>query len=258
MDAGLERQEVAGRIGVRAATLAAWEKGLNEPAWRRWPAVLAFLGHDPHGEPRTLPEQLAHVQRLRGWSNRDLAGALGVGLTALARWKLGHQLWASRPQAAVVALLQDHGLEFAMEWREQSVSGHLVKRRAALALDHGAAARRIGVCRGTYRGWERGRHPSARFWPAIIDFLGHDPHPSPVTLGGRLAAARRVLGLSQQDLARRLGVTQGAVHRWEAGLKVSQPRCQAAVQAFLSKVPWPRFSDTTQQAGPRDAGLAGG
>jgi transcriptional regulator with XRE-family HTH domain len=43
------------------------------------------------------------------------------------------------------------------------------------------------------------------------------PFRNPVELGALLGRARRAAGLSQAELARRLGTTQSAVSRWERG-----------------------------------------
>jgi DNA-binding XRE family transcriptional regulator len=70
----------------------------------------------------------------------------------------------------------------------------------------------------TISGWEGNATPLAiRFIPAIIRFLGYDPLPPASAFPERLAAARRVLGLSQQKMAERLGVDETTLQGWEAG-----------------------------------------
>jgi len=59
--------------------------------------------------------------------------------------------------------------------------------------------------------------PEVRYMPAIIQFLGHNPLPTPSSLPERLATARRVLGLSQRKMAAKLGVDPATLMGWEAG-----------------------------------------
>jgi len=53
--------------------------------------------------------------------------------------------------------------------------------------------------------------------PAVIAFLGYDPHPDPKTLGETLRAYRRALGLTQQELAKQLGICRYTLGSLEMG-----------------------------------------
>jgi transcriptional regulator with XRE-family HTH domain len=89
MDLGLIQADVAGQIGVCEATVWNWEKGHSKPEIRHLPAIIAFLGENPHAAPQTIGERLIeHRQRL-GWSQKRLAAELGVDSTTLSRWELG-------------------------------------------------------------------------------------------------------------------------------------------------------------------------
>lgn len=100
----------------------------------------------------------------------------------------------------------------------KTLGGHLRKRRLDLGLLQRDVAGQIGVDLKTLCNWERQRtEPEIRFLPAIFQFLGGDPRPRPSTLSERIWAARTALGLTQEVLARRLGVDPGTVGRWEAG-----------------------------------------
>lgn len=95
---------------------------------------------------------------------------------------------------------------------------HLKKRRLDLGLRQKDVARELGVNFKTYENWEQGKYePEVRFLPAVIRFLGYDPSPAPVSLPDRIRAARRRQGISQRELARRLGLDPATVGTWEAG-----------------------------------------
>jgi len=75
----------------------------------------------------------------------------------------------------------------------------------------------------TYENWEKGKYgPELRFFPAIIGFLGYDPSPLPVSLAERIEATRRREGISQRELARKLGLDPTTVWAWETG-RVQRP-----------------------------------
>ena len=57
----------------------------------------------------------------------------------------------------------------------------------------------------------------APFWPKLAKALGADPSSVATTLAERLRAARRRLGLSQADMADRLGVRAASLSFWECG-----------------------------------------
>ena len=64
--------------------------------------------------------------------------------------------------------------------------------------------------------------------PSIIDFLGYVPFRNGQSLPAKLKLYRRTHGLSQEDLAERLGVNESTVARWERAR--SQPAERALVR----------------------------
>ena len=69
----------------------------------------------------------------------------------------------------------------------------------------------------TSQAWERSHEPATRRWPAILTWLGYRLFPEPVTLDEELVACWREHGLSQAELAAKLGVDGGSSTRWERG-----------------------------------------
>jgi len=96
---------------------------------------------------------------------------------------------------------------------------HLRKRRLDLALFQKDVARRIGGNETSVWNWEKNRSsPTLRFIPRIIAFLGYTPDDTkPGGLGQRIVAFRRLRGLTQRELARRLGVDPTTLAGWEQG-----------------------------------------
>lgn len=85
----LFQRDVAQLLGVSEATLLLWEKGYAEPAYRSFPAIVAFLGTDPSPPPTTLGERLKAKRRALGFSIDELAEFLGVDPSTAGDWERG-------------------------------------------------------------------------------------------------------------------------------------------------------------------------
>ena len=87
--------------------------------------------------------------------------------------------------------------------------------------------------------------PTLRQLPKVIAFLGYDPVPVPETLPAQIFHARRVLGLTPEELASALAVDPSTVFRWEAGDCPPALRSLTRLQALIGE----RFSlsDTVER-----------
>lgn len=101
----------------------------------------------------------------------------------------------------------------------RTLGDHIRKRRLDLALFQKDVARRLGSNETSIWNWERNRSsPALRFIPRIIEFLGYTPDGTePETLGQRIVAWRRLRGITQKELARRLRVDPSTIGSWERG-----------------------------------------
>ena len=100
----------------------------------------------------------------------------------------------------------------------KTLGDHLRKRRLDLALLQRETAEKLGANDMTICNWETDRTaPQLPFIPRIVAFLGYNPHHTqPASLGKRVCACRRSLGLSQKELARRLGIDPSTLRGWES------------------------------------------
>lgn len=112
---------------------------------------------------------------------------------------------------------------------------HLKRRRLDLCLRQTDVAQKLGANKKTYENWEQGRYePETRFLPGILGFLGYDPRPEGATLGQRIRRRREGDGLTQEDLARRLGLDPSTVAAWEAdGVVRPYPRIRRVFETYV-------------------------
>ena len=71
--------------------------------------------------------------------------------------------------------------------------------------------------------------------PAIIRFLGYDPFPPANTLAEKLLLCRKTLGLSQEKLAKKLGVDESTLADWEAEKHRPTRRSLKLIEAFFKR-----------------------
>jgi transcriptional regulator with XRE-family HTH domain len=120
----------------------------------------------------------------------------------------------------------------------KTLGDQLRKRRMDLGLSQRQFARQLGVNRTSIEHWERNEvEPTRWMVPKIREFLGQPPSPPPTLFGERLTAYRRGLGLSQEALARMLGVHKTTVVRWETGRRHPLRSLQGRIDALISKPP---------------------
>ena len=115
-----------------------------------------------------------------------------------------------------------------------TLGDHIRSRRLNLDLLQSDVAGKIGVDTTTICNWESNAStPAIRNLPAIIQFLGYNPLPPAQTFVERLTSARRVLGVSQRNLALSLGVDPGTWQSWEAGQHKPIGRNVDLIEGFL-------------------------
>jgi transcriptional regulator with XRE-family HTH domain len=99
----------------------------------------------------------------------------------------------------------------------QTWGEHIKKRRLELGLFQSAVAKIIGITTSTVTNWEK-YHSEPMLWviPKVIEFLGYIPDLQSIqSLGQRIKAYRLLLGITQEELSRKLKVDPTTLGRWE-------------------------------------------
>jgi transcriptional regulator with XRE-family HTH domain len=109
-------------------------------------------------------------------------------------------------------------------------------------------ARQLGVDSKTVWHWEKNKSRPLRWMmPVVHQFLGMaEVASSEETLGEKLTAYRRGQRLSQEQLARKLGVHKTTVVRWETGRRPPLRYLQRRIDALISDL---RRSPTPRNTG---------
>ena len=117
----------------------------------------------------------------------------------------------------------------------QVIGEHIKKRRLELNLKQSDLAKILEVCDDTITGWERNKSkPTVGHFPKLISFLGYNPVPVEAdTLGGRMKKYRIENGLSQEDLAKKVGVNESTIFSWEKDLHVPFPKKLKLLEEIL-------------------------
>ena len=121
-----------------------------------------------------------------------------------------------------------------------ALSTRLQKRRLDLRLLQREAADKLGVEAKTICNWEISRtSPQVRFIPKISP-LGYIPYDTQSgTLGKRIVACRRTMGISQKELACCRGVDPSTLGRWERGERRVNSNRTGSSFGSISRKPLP-------------------
>jgi transcriptional regulator with XRE-family HTH domain len=96
-------------------------------------------------------------------------------------------------------------------------------------------AEKLGVDKSSLANWENSRtKPGVEYMPAIIRFLGYNTLPPGDSWSERLIQGRTALGLSQKESAKRIGIDQSTLARWERDERQPEGNFAARAQRFLT------------------------
>ena len=84
----------------------------------------------------------------------------------------------------------------------------------------------FGISDDTVTYWENNRaEPRTAYYPKLIKFLGYVPFEIETnTTAGKMKMYRFLNGLSQEDLAKELGINESTVFHYENGKHLPQPQ----------------------------------
>ena len=262
---GLGQRELAQRVGLRPGTLTTYETTNLCPSKARAPQLVARLAEALELDPALLERSLSlprhhpptrfghHLRKLR--IDRGLTqGQLGAHIGHLGAAICGYEKGKTYPKPsalpALAAALDVEEDELARllpmlpTRRRITPFGQELRRlRKERGLTQAQLARRIGVSGASITCYEgSGVHPKPSGVAAIAEALGVPrqrleellpEEPPTTTLGHELRRLRRDRGLTQRQLAARVGRTQPVIATYELGRCIVGPRDLAALAQAL-------------------------
>ena len=187
---------MATQWGVRPETVTSWELGRSQPSVRRYPAIIAFLDDKAQPPSETLPERLLTIRRRLGLTQAELAARVGQDEHQICRWERGRL----RPHPWIAARLD-------LELR--ALEGRPIENSPTLSF--------FDLTR-----WRR--KPLASVAVTLETF------------GERLRARRLQLGLSIEELGRRLNISRGTIYRLERGKQLPSVKLQLELDRVLPAI----------------------
>lgn len=117
----------------------------------------------------------------------------------------------------------------------KALGDHLRKKRLDLGLLQKDVAKQLGVDTASIGNWESNDiQPMVHCLPGIIAFLGHNPLPEADDLIGKLKRLRVSVGLTQEQLARSLGIDESTIAGWERGESLPVGAYRKLLEAFIT------------------------
>ena len=175
--------------------------------------------------PKTVGEIIRKRRLDLGLLQRDVAAQIGCDTATVTNWEKGR----STPDLKHVAKVVEF-LEFNPFVLGDTLGERLASFRRERSMSQKDFARQIGVDPSTLAKWERGdRQPAGLFLSTVLAAMEETPTPSDRAIEPpndtssqdgwttRIVEYRTAKGLSQGQLALRIGVDQTTIARWESG-----------------------------------------
>jgi len=102
----------------------------------------------------------------------------------------------------------------------KTLGEHLKKKRLESGLLQREVAQSLGVSEMTIVAWEKNHaSPAIQYIPRIIAFLGYLPYPNihEKPIGEKILLCQQLRGISQEALAKELGINPTTLRRWCRG-----------------------------------------
>lgn len=247
---GMSQRAAARYLGVSPGALEQWERGVV-PGPRHVDVLAAVWGVGPEavrasagpdrvrrpetaGGPRTTA--LARARQSAGLTQRELSSLLCVSGATLSRWECALRRPHTDDVRRISAVLRRPVSEVEAMFdgyppAARDVVGRLPGLRALVAshgFDAAAVAHRLDLPSDDVVAWLAGRRSAPRVFVRSLGELLDVDLGTDLTVVRRagtpgsstrhqLAVRRAHLGVSQQQLADRLGVARASVANWESG-----------------------------------------
>jgi len=212
---------------ISEATICHWEREQTEniPV-SMYPKIVEFLNYCPIEKISHEGEKLALFRKYSGRTQKQLAKELNCDERYITSWENGQYLIPYEKGELL------HGIFGYTFTTAQPNYKHKIPKDLITTGDHLKAKRlkqRMSVknalthfsisASSAYRNWEgqEGIEISAKYYPEIVAFLNYCPIETFTTAGEKLSIYRKYAGLTQSELAEKIGCHDVTIAKWEKG-----------------------------------------
>ena len=235
---GMSRVQLAERLGVSASAIASWEQG-STPPMGMFEVLSEWLAEEPPAwavKETDIPSLGGRIKEHReawGLTQDELGERIGVSPAAIGSCERG-----STPSMQTISKLASWLAEKApVRQVKQSIDKafgkRIQKKRLMLGMSRTALSKQLGVDRKQVSRWEEGLSaPSKANLEMMTEWLSESDD---YTLAQRLRDKRKMLGITQKDIAELFGVSLIAIKTWEQGRRIPSHDNFQRVLTWLSR-----------------------
>ena len=257
---GLTTHQASEQVGVAESVWKAWETEQSIPSEKRLLSLTTILGCSI-GDILSPPESLRDWRRVAGLTQNEVAQKIGVASSLVGDWEnkiapvhprhrrrlaealgipRGQEPWdPSEPWAL------ENPLPTCLDGQEQRNILILKQRRAYQNLTQAQVAEQVGAHPASVGLWELGHNVPVKHRARYAEVLGIPPGEEPWPLHSRTSSElkqwRHAAGLTQREVANRLGVAPDTYGNWERGTRVPvwhRQKVAAALGIPSGQEPW--------------------
>ena len=223
----MTRKDLAEHLGVSSATIASWERG-TVPSNKSHGRIDKWLAEPISDWVRILTADGLIGQRVKthriacGMTQADLAEHLGVSTAVVGSWERGNSMPTMQKGRQLANWLTEPASAGRAKTSINTDLGERIQaKRMMLGISQSELGKRLGIDKKSIREWEYGwRAPSKTYAQTLIEWLNESDD---VLLCDRIREMRHRVGMTQRELAARLGCNLDAIKAWEQNRKGPTP-----------------------------------
>lgn len=185
----------------------------------------------------------AHRKAL-GFSQKNLARMLGVKQSTISIWENAYSSPSDSMQKRIEKRLKMDEADLPTRADEQKIVRWITSRRLQMNLTQKELAKKLNVSTTVISLWETGQIvPSSDTYNRLSEVLGNEEGSDgkiflepETSIQNLLLNTRRRLGLTQNEFAKKLRVSQAAVSVWEKGRSEPRPRTKRLLLKTLVRL----------------------
>ncbi len=191
---------------------------------------------------RAIGAKMKAHRKALGFSQKNLARMLGVKQSTISLWENAYSCPSAPMQKRIEKRLKLDEEHLPTRADEQKIVRWITSRRLQMNLTQKELAKALNVSTTVVSLWETGQIvPSSDTYDKLSEVLGDGLNGNNIlepdtSVQNLLLNTRRRLGLTQNEFARKLRVSQAAVSVWEKGRSEPRPRTKRLLLKTLVRL----------------------